>query len=167
MIGFSQLFPKIRSPFVPESSIDGTIQGSIVNKNEGMSLRCPMDFKPNDVPKDGIYGLDRVSRHPTFWSLGFVSLGQALMTPFIPEIVMFSFPAIFACVGGWHQDQRFLRGSGGYLSKEKYEKTSNIPFLAFLSGKQSFTQLYSEIKWSNASIAIALSMLLHLKRLKR
>ena len=42
--------------------------------------------------------------------------------------------------------------------------SSNVPFLAFLAGKQSFSVLAEEIKWSNATIAGGLALALALRR---
>jgi uncharacterized membrane protein len=130
--------------------------------------RCPMDFKPKDakVTEDGIQGMERISRHSMFWSLGSLAMGKALSTVFLPEVVMFSFPMLFAYIGGAHQDARFLRGSGGKLTQEKYNRTSNVPFYAFLTGHQSWSTLSSEIKYSNVSIALATSALLALRKLR-
>jgi uncharacterized membrane protein len=122
-----------------------------------MKMRCPMDFRPKDIPANGIYGMDRISRHPTFWSLGILCLGQASMATYVPEIIMFTYPILFASIGGWHQDQRYLRGSGGHLSKENYSITSNVPFIALATGKQSWSDLAKEIKWSNACFSLFLS----------
>lgn len=167
-VGFSQLIPKVQSPLIPNNTKEnvGSTQDSM-RSTSGLMVRCPMDFKPSDIPQDGIYGLERVSRHPTFWSLGLLGLGQAINTFYLPKIVFYTFPLVFACVGGWHQDSRYLRGSGGYLSQDKYEKTSNIPFVALLNGSQSWKQLDKEIKWSNASIGVALAALAALSRMRR
>lgn len=78
-----------------------------LNNKQIFQVRCPMDFTPHDVPSDGVYGIRRITRHPTFWSLGLLGLGTALTTPFAPEIVCFSAPALFAAIGGAHQDYRY------------------------------------------------------------
>lgn len=70
------------------------------------------------MPIDGIYGMDRVSRHSNLWSMAFISLGFALRSIYLTEIIMFSFPMIFALIGGSHQDYRYRRNEGGYLPKE-------------------------------------------------
>lgn len=158
----SQLFPKLQSPFAPEK---GKVQDNSVEvvgpptpkPPSAMKMRCPMDFKAPDIPLDGIYGLDRVSRHATFWSFGLLALGQAATAAFLPEVIFFTSPILFALIGGWHQDQRHLRGSGGSLSPEKYAVTSNIPFLRLLEGKQSWKDLSDELKWSNATISMFIS----------
>jgi uncharacterized membrane protein len=84
----------------------------------------------------------------------------------MPHIVMGSFPIVFALIGGAHQDSRYRRCMGGSLSKEKDEKTSNIPFLAFLSGNQQWSSLIDEIKWTNAALASLIALGFTLKRLR-
>lgn len=129
-------------------------------------VRCPMDFKPKDVPADGVHGLERVSRHATLWSFGLACLGTALSTVYVSEIVMFTFPIVFTLIGSEHQDYRFRRGSGGVLSPEMEDRTSNIPFLALITGKQSWSDLSHEVKWTNTGIAAAIAVSLFLKRIR-
>ena len=164
-VGTSQLLPKFQIPVTTDSSATQTT--SEPRTASSFALRCPMDFRPNDVPADGIYGLERVSRHANLWSFGFVTLGFAATSVFVPEIVMCIWPMVFTYVGSSHQDHRYRRGMGGTLSKEKEEKTSNIPFVALLLGKQSWNSLQQEIKWENASIAIVGTSLIALRRFRR
>jgi len=128
-MGLSQLFPRIQLPFeISKRELEDPFVAQSAKKSSNMRWRCPMDFKPADIPSiNEIYGLERVSRHSTFWSFGFLCLGEAATAAFLPEVVFFTFPVVFAFIGGWHQDHRFLKGSGGTLSLERYSKTSNIP----------------------------------------
>jgi uncharacterized membrane protein len=119
------------------------------------------------VVADGIYGVQRVSRHANFWSLGLLGLGSALATPFAPEIIFFSMPAVFAGIGGAHQDYRFRKGSGGHLDPEIDRKTCNVPFVALVTGKQSWAQLYEDMKVTNAIVATSAALLLHARRVVR
>ena len=169
-IGVSQMLPKFQLPFAQEevsaapSSSSSPVSAPV---SSSYALRCPMDFKPKDVPADGIYGMDRVSRHSNFWSLGLVTLGYAATTVFVPEIVMCVWPAVFAYIGTSHQDERYRRGMGGSLSKEKDEKTSNIPFAALITGRQQWTPLMNEMKWENAGIALCFTSLTAMRRIRR
>lgn len=181
LCGLSQYFPRVRTPYTYEEQLSG--DNSTSNSSNGMRRsklqapetdskervwRCPMDFRPKDAveTEDGIQGVDRVTRHGMFWSLGSLAMGKALTSVFLPEVVMFSFPLAFAYIGGAHQDQRFLRGSGGTLTQEKYDKTSNVPFYALVTGKQSWSSLSDEIKYSNVYIALFTSLLLALKKVR-
>jgi hypothetical protein len=115
LIGLSQLLPKFQIPVV-SSQVEEISEGNsdvTPSSSSAFSLRCPMDFRAKDIPADGIYGMDRISRHATFWSFGFLSLGAAATTVFVPEIVMFTWPVVFAYIGGSHQDHRYRQGKGG------------------------------------------------------
>jgi hypothetical protein len=83
LIGLSQLLPKFQIPVESSQVLEEISQGnneSVTPSSSAFSLRCPMDFRAKDIPADGIYGMDRISRHATFWSFGFLSLGAAATT---------------------------------------------------------------------------------------
>jgi uncharacterized membrane protein len=167
LVGLSQCLPTIRMPYTYVESNAKTETPETPSTVK--QWRCPMDFRPPNAPEsvDGISGMERITRHSIFWSSGLIALGPALTSTFIPEIVMFSFPVIFAYIGGAHQDHRFLKGSGGTLSIEKYNKTSNLPFIAILRGDQSLSDVMRELKGSNMAAALALSSLYAVKRFLR
>jgi len=136
--------------------------------NISFEIRCPIDFKHGSNQNvDDIHGMDRVSRHATFWCLGLFSLGRALPNVFLPEIVFYTFPAVFAAIGSSHQDYRYRRGSGGSLTPEREAVTSNVPFAALATGRQSWSKLADEFKWMNAGAAVLLGLGLALRQLKR
>jgi len=165
LAGFSQMLPRLQVPIITEgTSFEGSSRGASSRQDSSLRVRCPMDFTPSDVPQDGIYGVKRVTRHPSFWSLGFLGLGSALATPFATEALMFSMPTIFALVGGAHQDYRYRRNLGGELSPEVDAVTSNVPFVALSTGKQSWVALGEELKWTNVALALFTSALLALRR---
>ena len=167
LVGFSQMLPRLQVPIAMEEAgptadtWPGTPQPG---GGAAMRVRCPMDFSAADTPEDGIAGPKRVTRHPTFWSMGALGLGTALATPFATEVVMFSMPALFAVIGTAHQDYRFRRHSGGELPPEVDAVTSNVPFVALASGAQSWSQLAAEMKWLNASVGVLGALLLALGR---
>ena len=70
---------------------------------------------------------------------------------------MFTSPLLVTALLTEHMDNRFRRGIGGSLSPERDAATSNVPFGAFVRGKQSLTQLVSEIKWVNVGCAVGLA----------
>ncbi|MGK3739211.1 MAG: putative membrane protein [Bacillariaceae sp.] len=82
---------------------------------------------------------------------------------------MYSGPAFVAWMGGNHTDSRFRRGMGGTLPPQYECQTSNIPFLAMITGKQhgGFEALGNEIKPLNAALAVAASSMWVLRRIKR
>ncbi len=131
-------------------------------------IRCPIDFKHGaNQNVDDINGMDRVSRHTTFWSLGLFSLGRALPNVFLPEIIFYTFPAIYTVIGSSHQDYRYRRGSGGSLTPEREAVTSNVPFAALITGKQSWSKLADEFKWMNAGAAALVGLGFALRQLKK
>jgi hypothetical protein len=173
LIGISQLAPALQVPVAFGSQTDmpkpagaGKIQvDEKLSKERKLYVRCPIDFRSKN-PDGGIYGVERVTRHPMLWFLGISSLGSAITTVYATHAVMFSFPIIMAFIGSEHQDYRYRRGSGGILTAEMESKTSNIPFAAILSGKQSFSALLDEMKWTNAAVATLAAAGLALRRIR-
>lgn len=110
LVGLSQVPPKLQLPFVfapsdPVISSNNNLEKS--SSNRALQIRCPMDFKSSDIPLNTVYGMERISRHATFWSLGLACAGYAMTTIYISEIVMFGFPLVFAFIGSEHQDYRY------------------------------------------------------------
>lgn len=166
IVGLSQLAPRVRSPFAPtvETTQPSVGPPSVSSDSSKIQFRCPMDFRAADIPADGVFLMDRVTRHPSLWFASFVSFSAALNAVYATKVAMFSFPIVFAYIGGWHQDQRHLRGSGGYLAKEKYSITSNVPFVALIQGKQSWKDLASEVKETNLGLAVFVSSVIFVLR---
>lgn len=78
LMGLSQIPPKLQMPVTMKevNQADQRGQQDVKSaKSTSFQVRCPMDFKSSDVPPGTIYGLDRISRHATFWSLGICSAG--------------------------------------------------------------------------------------------
>jgi len=123
-----------------------------------------MDFKAKDTTPDS--GPARVTRHVAFWSLGFVGLGSAAATGFAAELVMFLSPAVFAALGGTHQDSRFRRGMGGSLTAEREARTSNLPFVALLEGRQSWQALANDLAAKPVNVAVGVAAALALALLR-
>ena len=97
------------------------------------------------------------TRHPQFWSLGFLGLGCAAMTPFAgTAAAALGFPLV-ALVNGTHLDSRHRRGMGGSLSVEREAKTSGVPFVALLRGRQAWAPLLDELKPVNSVLALGAS----------
>lgn len=183
LVGFAQLLPKLQVPWeiqyenkdsVPSSSITSNSQSITSEASKPatgikFAARCPMDFRSTKAPAnpDEVSGLERITRYPFLWAFGFTCFGSALSTIYWTERVMFSFPMIFALIGSTHQDSRFRRGKGGYLSPEKESKSSLIPFVALLEGKQSWQDVAKELKELNTLLAIGAGGLLGLTKFLR
>ena len=88
LIGISQLIPTLQVPIgilreTKKQSNKNHISGQSSSTNESeikITVRCPMDFRPKTVSADGLFGMERVTRHPAIWSLGFIGLGSAIST---------------------------------------------------------------------------------------
>ena len=194
LVGLSQTLPPLQIPFALKSSSDhhnsaassstgssneidvaGPAGPSVVASPTGSSsfsftLRCPIDYQQSRNAKADTneeYGIERITRHPTLWSLGLIGLGTASLSVFLPEVVFGSFAGLFAAIGSSHQDYRHQRGSGGYLSPERLATTSNVPFAAVLAGRQSFLAAQQEMKTTNAALAAAAAVPIFIRQLKR
>ena len=175
----SQMPPKIQIPVHYASSTDvqqlATSAVATADLSEeqvekkGWKVRCPFDFTDNKDTNSPVHGLERITRHPGLWSFGLLGLGNALLVPSLPQRLWLSMPLMVALVGGAHTDSRFRRGMGGTLSKEYDEATSNIPFLALLSGRQGnvvnvLQDFAEEVKPLNLALAIGVSGLWVLRK---
>ena len=143
-------------------------------------VRCPFDFTDSkskistdkmEYDQTNVQGLDRISRHPGLWSMGLIGLGQACLSPSIPQRAWLSMPILVAVIGGWHTDSRHRRGIGGTLSERLDKQTSNIPFAAILTGKQddgdvlqSFAKLFQESKGLNVALGVGAAALIVLRK---
>ena len=175
LIGLSQLAPKLQNPFLlpgvnlrnDDSQFEESEDIASLPKVYGVTLRCPIDFKASKQQKEDVSGIERVCRHPVLWSLAAVSLGSAVATPFAAEAVALSFPILWAVIGGAHKNYRHRIGSGGHLGPQREAATSFWPFAALLTGRQSWTRLGEELKWTNAQLAVAAVAALSVRRLLR
>jgi len=152
----SQVGPKLQ---VPVAVSDGSLH-----------VKCPFDFSESKTATEStVRGLDRISRHPGLWSLGLVGLGQTCLAPSLPARVWWMGPAAVAAFGGAHTDSRFRRGMGGSLDPIYESQTSNLPFLAMISGRQGrdcWQQAWDELKPWNAAIAVGISSLWVLRNVR-
>mmetsp|Transcript_1225 Transcript_1225/g.1735 ORF Transcript_1225/g.1735 Transcript_1225/m.1735 type:complete len:316 (-) Transcript_1225:63-1010(-) len=106
-------------------------------QNSKWKVRCPFDFTDsNSNGNDQIRGIERITRHPGLWGFGLWGVGNALLTPSLPTRIWMSMPIMVALIGGAHADSRHKRGLGGTLDPRLEEQTSNIPFLAIITGRQ-------------------------------
>jgi uncharacterized membrane protein len=129
-------------------------------------VRCPIDFRPRNV-NGRVFGVERVTRHPALWFLGLGAAGGALYTLSPVYSAAGGFFLLFSFIGSAHTDYRYRRGNGGLLTQEQELSTSNIPFLALLSGSQQWMSLAADMKWTNAAIASALTLAVAARRFKK
>lgn len=170
LVGFSQAAPRLQIPWAYNDEFSSDVPTNATRKTSVASsaatasssttkfhARCPFDFQ-----EDKGNGLKQITRHPMLWSLGLFGIGSALVNPFPTQVVAFSMPIIFAWVGGAHKDYRYRRNWGGYLSPDVDAKTSNVPFLAILQGRNTFP----ELKWINAGLAVTVAIALATRRVR-
>lgn len=158
------MFPGLQIPlqYLPSKKSQPAAETIPVNDvetppNYSFQARCPIDFR-SSKNGDEVHGIERVTRHPFLWSLGFAGFGHACRSVFVTEMIMGTFPLMFAYIGGAHQDYRHRRGSGGQLTPQRDSETSLLPFAALATGAQSWTKLVDEMKPVNAALAVALAV---------
>ena len=171
----SQAAPKLQVPVElrrPSSSLDAanTTESNALAvpppaaQSFTLKVRCPFDFTDHSHPAQdeattpvSVHGLDRVSRHPGLWAFGLTVAGNALLQPTLALQLWMLGPLAVAALGGAHQDSRFRRGLGGTLDPQYAALTSNVPFVAMLTGRQGpnalSTWVTQELKPINAAIA--------------
>lgn len=146
LIGLSQMAPALQNPVKFGSApaqVAARIESpeslqSVVPPKAGerkMYIRCPIDFKRDKKKKGEYSGMERVTRHPALWFLGLSCLGSAVTTVYATHAAMFTYPVVFAYLGGAHQDHRYRRSSGGVLTPDMEAISSNVPFAALLTGR--------------------------------
>ena len=173
LAGAAQALPKLQVPFqrkeAPAPSVPAQQQQQQQSQaaSKVWAVRCPFDFAPPASVDGGVVGAERVSRHLGLWSFAAFSLGAAVAVPSVPQAVCLAMPTLVALVGGAHADSRYARGLGGSLPPEHAAQTSNVPFLAMLTGAQGpapFGKLLDESKVLNAAVAAAVAALWALRR---
>ena len=141
-----------------------------LSEHNSFQVRCPFDFSDKKDPNDtSLHGLERITRHPGLWSFGFVGLGQSFLAASLPLRIWWMGPAAVAWLGGSHTDSRFRRGMGGTLEPGYASQTSNVPFMALLTGKQgsgSWSALAQETKPLNVALAVGMSSLWVLRKVR-
>ncbi|KAL7537736.1 hypothetical protein ACHAXR_009187 [Thalassiosira sp. AJA248-18] len=140
-------------------------------ENEGWKVRCPFDFTDtkDTTQNSPVHGIERITRHPGLWSFGLLGLGNGLLVASLPQRAWLAMPAMVALLGGAHTDSRFRRGMGGQLSEEYDLVTSNLPFMAMVSGAQGrvsdvMREFGDEVKPINAMAAVCVSGLWVLRK---
>jgi len=161
--GLAQSLPKLQIPFTSRGRVGAAPEPSS-STSGAWSVRCPFDFSKHE----GLYGVQRISRHASLWSFAAVCLGFAVITPSLPQAVCLAMPTAMALIGGAHHDSRQRRGMGGHLPAELDAATSHIPGVALLSGAQgdvgsALRILSDEVKWINAGLGVAVAFLFVLR----
>lgn len=159
------------SQVAPTFQIPVSFSSSDNNSRMNLQVRCPFDFQDKRLDSRdpfGARGTERISRHPGLWSFGLIGMGQSFLAPTIPLQIWWLGPALVAWLGGSHTDSRFRRGMGGTLHPEYDSQTSNVPFVAMITGRQPdcWEALAKETKPLNAGVALLASSLWVLRRIR-
>lgn len=69
LVGLSQQIPLLRMPYTYEEIGNGSERGVVVDLKAApaKTWRCPMDFGSHGSNDDEVKGMQRISRHATFW----------------------------------------------------------------------------------------------------
>lgn len=127
---------------------------------ESISTPSPITTKAPPSPHDGLekmpestatpHGIHRITRHPTFFSLALLALGQLCTRRSPIDLAYWAPYPIFWVIGSIHQDYRLKSESHPItgkprFSKEYLDQTSLLPFGAVLKGKQDIREIFREI----------------------
>ena len=107
-------------------------------------------------------GILRVTRNPFLWGVGLWALAHLVPNGDLAALVLFGTLAVLALGGSALIDAKLARRLGP--AWDRYAaRTSNVPFAAILSGRQSFA--WREIGWWRVALALVLyAAFLHLHR---
>jgi len=119
------------------------------------AMGCPFDFNAYK-DRGEVYGITRVSRRPELFGLLFLSLGGAVLATTATQVAFYGVgPAVCFTILGMHSDR--TQRMNGQLSETKERETSLLPFVAIMDGRQSLSQLLSEVDPVNASVGLGLA----------
>jgi uncharacterized membrane protein len=96
------------------------------------------------------YGLERITRHPFFAGTALLAAAHMLLAARATGAVFFAGFFVLATVGPAHQARK-LRALRGPAYDEFLAKTSAVPFLAILRGRQQL--VLAELPWATLSLA--------------
>ena len=154
-VTWSQLLPAIRADL-------GMIPVSDGAEGSSPKRRCPIDFDAHRHQGD-VYGVTRVTRHPQLGGIVAIGLGTACRSSTLTRACFFGFGPALACTSLAAHVDRKKRLLEPEPQARREEQTSFVPFLAFLDGRQSWSQLAAEASGPNAIIAALAVALLALR----
>ena len=103
-------------------------------------------------------GLGRVTRHPMFAGMALFGVGHCFLAGTMIGVVYFGFLAALGVAGGWHQDAK-LRSLRGDVFQAYLEKTSAVPFVAVIRGRQKL--VFGELPWVFLGLGLLAAWGLH------
>eukprot|EP00811_Abedinium_folium_P003865 NODE_13554_length_1159_cov_4.414729.p1 GENE.NODE_13554_length_1159_cov_4.414729~~NODE_13554_length_1159_cov_4.414729.p1 ORF type:complete len:274 (-),score=80.13 NODE_13554_length_1159_cov_4.414729:286-1107(-) len=121
------------------------------------ALGCPFDMNAHKA-RGEVYGITRITRRPEVWGLAAVGIGGALVATTAAEVAFFGVgPLVCFAILGPHSDRTQRKGGG--LTPESITQTSQLPFIALLTGAQSWSALKDEVEPVNAATAVCIAAL--------
>ena len=89
-------------------------------------------------------GMERITRHSMFVGAVLFGVGHCLLAAKMVGVVYFGSFAALGFIGSWHQDAK-LRSQRGEASRLYLERTSTVPFVAIIAGRQRL--VFAELPW--------------------
>jgi len=102
---------------------------------------------------DAAQGINRITRHPVMWGIGIWGLMHMAVNAHSAAVILFGGFAFTALAGTLAIDHKRAKAFGDQWQSFKAQ-TSNVPFVALLSGRTTFK--WSEIGWWRPLIALIL-----------
>ena len=125
------------------------VVGGLTTKNPTMA-GAKVGFDRPDIVK----GVMRISRNPFLWGVSVWGVAHLLANGDTASLVMFGGITLLAAVGSVAIDAKFRR-----REPETFDAfasaTSNLPFAAILTGRQSLVRAAAEFAWWRLAIVIA------------
>lgn len=119
----------------------------------GLTTPNPTSVKQEgalDKP-DAVKGMLRITRHPFLWGVALWAAGHLLVNGDTPSLILFGAMLVLAVFGTWSIDAKRRKALGGKWDAFA-ARTSNVPFAAILTGRQTFSIV--EIGWWRLALAV-------------
>ena len=105
--------------------------------------------------QSAVFGVLRITRHPFLWSLVMWASVHMINNADPAGLSLFGYFLALALLGTWPIDKRRARLINDERWQEILRETSNVPFAAIVSGRQSLIIAIKEIGWLVPLVAIA------------
>ena len=102
----------------------------------------------------------RITRHPFLWAMGLWGIVHMLNNGDLPSLVLFGYATALALLGTWPIDRRRKRLLPQDALRRLEERTSNVPFLAILQGRNRLWPALKEIGFKRALFAAIIWLLI-------
>lgn len=124
----------------------------------GLMNRSPLAMKMEVGSGQNLTGILKITRHPVQWAILLWGLSHSLANGDTTSLIFFGTFVIVAGIGTVLMDNKF-RNKSDPAWAEIFARTSNLPFLAILTGKTRFT--FKDINWQSEAIGLTLYVCLY------